>query len=145
MSNNKDHLVGQLTKTNKTSQMENFSLKKENGQELLQPASKANFENAPSKGHFNTTVALTNNKINVELQDLDEQIKSMITKSDVSYRNGAGKMSSCNICGKEGPLKDMSTQTCRLRHCRGMLKQTISPESRTPVTCVEKFSGQEIR
>ena len=29
--------------------------------------------------------------------------------------------------------------------CRGMLKQTISPESRTPVTCVEKFSGQEIR
>ena len=61
---------------NKTPQMmERVSLKKENDQKILQPASRANFESPPSKGHLNTTVALTNNKINVELQDLDEQIK----------------------------------------------------------------------
>ena len=35
-----------------------------------------------------------------DLEDLDGQIRSMITKSDVS--TGKGKMATCNICGKNG-------------------------------------------
>ena len=99
---------GEKEPMNKTDQMERVSLKKENNQQLLEPMPRANFESPPSKGPFNATVARTNDKINVELQDLDEQIKSMITKSDAFCKNGRGKMSSCNICGKEGPYKDMS-------------------------------------
>ena len=50
-----------------------------------------------------TTIALSNDKINVELQDLDEQIKSMITKSDLPAGPGKGKLATCNVCGKQGP------------------------------------------
>ena len=42
-------------------------------------------EQASLKGSYNeTTVSLTNEKISVNLQDLDEQIRSMITRSDIS-------------------------------------------------------------
>ena len=37
------------------------------------------------------------------MQDLDEQIKSMITKSDLSAGPGKGKLATCNVCGKQGP------------------------------------------
>ena len=40
-----------------------------------------------------------------DLEDLDGQIRSMITKSDVS--TGKGKMATCNICGKEGLYMSM--------------------------------------
>ena len=66
-----------------------------------------NLESPPPTGSQNTTVALTNHKVNVELKDLDEQIKSMITKSDARTSNGQGSMASCNVCGKQGPLKHM--------------------------------------
>ena len=81
------------------------SLKKETSQQIPAPRPQSNIE-SPS---HDSTVALTSDKIVVELQDLDDQIKSMITKSDISYRNNysAGKMASCNICGKEGPYMTM--------------------------------------
>ena len=52
-------------------------------------------------------VAVTNDKISADLQDLDQQIMSMITKSEVSAGNGQGKMATCNICGKQGPFHHM--------------------------------------
>ena len=54
-----------------------------------------------------TSLALNSYKISVELDDLDEQIKSMMTKSDVSSGIGQGNMATCNVCGKEGPAKGM--------------------------------------
>ena len=53
-------------------------------------------------------VAVTNeNKISADLSDLDEQIRSMITKTDKSAGPGKGKLAMCNICGKEAPFKDL--------------------------------------
>ena len=40
-------------------------------------------------------------------EDLDKQIRSMITKSDVNSGTNQGKMATLNICGKEGPYKAM--------------------------------------
>ena len=52
-------------------------------------------------------VALANTKTSVELHDLDGQIKSMITKSDISAGHNRGFLSTCNVCGKEAPFNDM--------------------------------------
>ena len=86
-------------------QEQSFKPKKENRSQFRAPIS--NFEEQSSKGSFDTTVALRNEKINAELQDLDEQIKSMITKSEISAGPGKGKMASCNACGKQGPFRAM--------------------------------------
>ena len=60
-----------------------------------------------SKTPHGTAVALTQDKISVNLEDLDEQIKTMFTKSDARTSNGQGSLATCNICGNEGPLKTM--------------------------------------
>ena len=44
--------------------------------------------------------------MSVDLQNLDEQIKSMI-KSEISAGPGKEYMASCNVCGKEGPYFNM--------------------------------------
>ena len=54
----------------------------------------------------NTTVAVPSNQISTNLQDLDEQIKSMMTIADVRTSDGH-KLASCNICGKQGPSNNM--------------------------------------
>ena len=63
-----------------------------------------------------TSLALNSSKISVQLghldeqiklDHLDEQIKSMMTKSDASSESGQGSISTCNVCGKEGPTKGM--------------------------------------
>ena len=43
--------------------------------------------------------------VHADLEDLDKQIRSMITKSNIS--TGRGKMATCNVCGKEGPYEAM--------------------------------------
>ena len=45
--------------------------------------------------------------MNVEFKDLDEQIKSMMTKSNISSGIGQGSLATCNICGKESLAKSM--------------------------------------
>ena len=57
----------------------------------------------------NMAVATMSNNatVSADLEDLDDQIRSMITKSDVSAGGRIGKMSTCNICGKEGPYSAM--------------------------------------
>ena len=82
--------------------------KQENSRNFQASHADSNFEEAPPKCSFNeTTVALTNDKISVDLQDLDEQIKSMITKTDIRSSNGQGNLATCNICGKQGPFSAM--------------------------------------
>merc|ERR1719430_885120 len=45
--------------------------------------------------------------VSLDLEDLDSQIRSMITKSDASAGNGQGRMATCNVCGDQRPLKAM--------------------------------------
>ena len=53
-------------------------------------------------------VAVTNeNKIFADSSGLDEQIRSMITKTDISLGPGKGKLEKCNICGKEAPYMSL--------------------------------------
>ena len=59
---------------------------------------------------YDTRVAAISNnttKVSTNAEDLDGQIKSMITKSDVIAGGGKGYMATCNICGKEGLYKAM--------------------------------------
>ena len=79
-------------------------VKKEKRPKFTAPLS--NFEDQSSKSSYDTTVALRDDKIHVELQDLDEQIKSMITKSEKSLP-GKGNISSCNACGKQAPYSQL--------------------------------------
>ena len=53
------------------------------------------------------TSALANTRTSVELHDLDDQIRSMITKSDISEGSGKGPLATCNVCGKEGSYRHM--------------------------------------
>ena len=89
-------------------QNQKTKVKQENNRKSQAHHLESNFKEAPPKGSLNeTTVALANDKISVDLQNLDEQIKSMITKSEVSAGPGKGYMASCNVCGKEGPYFNM--------------------------------------
>ena len=54
-----------------------------------------------------TTVAVPTNQISTNLQDLDEQIKSMMTTTDVRSADGKGYVAACNICGKQAPSRNM--------------------------------------
>ena len=64
-------------------------------------------ENPSFKVPYGTAVALTQDNISVNLEDLDKQIKTMFTKSVARTSNGQGSLATCNICGNEGPLKTM--------------------------------------
>ena len=72
--------------------------------------SKYSEERTPDK-----TVALTNTGIS----DLDEQIKSMITKTNISAGAGKGLLATCNVCGKQKPLKQMP-QHIEANHITGV-------------------------
>ena len=47
-------------------------------------------------------VALTNTTVNVNLSELDIQVKSMMTKSDVNRASNGDRATICTVCGKEG-------------------------------------------
>ena len=53
-----------------------------------------------------TTVSLVSFE-KVDLENLDDQIKTMFKKSEARSMNGQGSMATCNLCGKEAPLKAM--------------------------------------
>ena len=74
---------------------------------VYQVASTKNTSDAQyTKSKNNKLVA--NTATNVELHDLDEQIKSMITKSDISAGHKRGLLATCNVCGKEAPYANMT-------------------------------------
>ena len=78
-------------------------LKTENSHEFTAPLSNPNCEGQSTKMSYDTTVVVGNDKIKVELHNLDEQIRSMITRSNLSAGPGKGFLASCNVCGKQGP------------------------------------------
>ena len=88
-----------------------YSLKREFGQQYIhqneQPIPNPNYEIQYSEGKNDKRVALANSRTSVELHDLDEQIRSMITKSDISEGHGKGPLATCNVCGKEGSYRNM--------------------------------------
>ena len=60
-----------------------------------------------SKAFCDTAIALTQDKISVDLEELDEQIKSMFSKTDLPAGGDRGYLATCNVCGKQLPLKVM--------------------------------------
>ena len=84
------------------------------------PVSKKGLETQYSeKSTHDKTVAMTNTGLSVELQDLDDQIKSMIIKTDISAGPGKGFLATCNVCGKQKPLKHMP-QHIEANHITGV-------------------------
>ena len=92
---------------------------KENVERKTLNASHWNSKSVPSKESTDTRVALTNEKISVDLQNLDAKIRSMFTKCDARTSNGQGSLATCNICGKEGALKLMP-QHIEANHITGI-------------------------
>ena len=94
-----------------TQKSSKYSSKREFGQRSVQqnepPIPTPNHEIQYSEGKNDKAVALANSRTGVELQDLDEQIRSMITKSDISAGAGKGLLATCNVCGKEGSYRNM--------------------------------------
>ena len=76
--------------------------------------SKYSEERTPDK-----TVALKNTGVSVELQDLDDQIKSMITKTNISAGLGKGFLATCNVCGQQKPFRQMP-QHIEANHITGI-------------------------
>ena len=64
-------------------------------------------------------VAVTHNGVSVELQGLDDQIKSMFTKTNISAGSDKGLLATCNVCGKQKPLKQMP-QHIEANHITGV-------------------------
>ena len=54
-----------------------------------------------------TEVVVTNNQIGTNLQELKEQIKTMMTTTDVRSADGQGYVATCNVCGKQAPRRNM--------------------------------------
>ena len=94
---------------NTTPPKKRVHMKKDMDQQLHPPPFQSDHNQTPTiKSSKDTTVALTNDQNSVaDLRELDEMIKSMITKSDVKTNNGQGYMATCNVCGKEGRFKTM--------------------------------------
>ena len=69
-----------------------------------QPRSNIEY-NAPTEPE--RAVAVINDSISVELHELDQQIRSMMTTTDDKTTNNQGLVAICNICGKRKPLKSM--------------------------------------
>ena len=110
---------GADAKKKETPQSGKMPIKKETSRKMT-PLTEPNFEGSIVEGFSDDTiVALATDKVSVDLQELDEQIKSMITKSEVSTSNGQGRMATCNACGKEGPLKHMP-QHIEANHITGV-------------------------
>ena len=72
---------------------------------------------SPTKS--DTAVAVQNNSINTKLQYLDDQIKSMMTKTGVKTANGQEYMATCNICGKQAAYHNIQSHI-EAKHITGV-------------------------
>jgi len=77
--------------------MKKALVKEENTKQQKKSVTNENLTTTDSE----TVVALKNNSINADIHELDEQIKSMMTKTDVKTANGREYMATCNSCGKQ--------------------------------------------
>ena len=67
------------------------------------------FKNIETQGstNFDRAVAVQDDSMNLEVEDLDAKIKSMMTITNMRSANGRGFLATCNICGKQSPSKDI--------------------------------------
>ena len=63
--------------------------------------------NKATTQNLDTTLALNGTTVIGDNQNLDKQIFSMITKSDVHAGKGQGFLYICNVCGKQAPYMNM--------------------------------------
>ena len=87
--------------------MEGFkpaSMKKENVEQRSQATSKLQYQTIANS---DAVVALETNSTVANNQDLDHQIKSMMTMTDIKTANGEKYLASCNICGKQTASNNM--------------------------------------
>ena len=94
--------------------------KKNSLKQAMTPLSKSRWASPSLTGSSDTAVALTKDKLSVDLQDLNEQIRSMITKSDISEGAGKGHLATCKVCGKEGSFRNMP-QHVEANHITGFV------------------------
>ena len=101
-------------------------LEKELGQNLIDHRKAPVFEKYPfredqytEEGLHDEIVAVTNSGVIADLQDLDEQIKSMITKTNISAGLGKGFLATCNVCGQQKPFRQMP-QHIEANHITGI-------------------------
>ena len=101
----------------------------------------ANSNSTSESTHYtksDSTIAIdASTTVTADTDNLDEKIRSLITKSDVKIPGiGNGYLATCNVCGKEGPFKamprhneanhltgishscDISGATSRSKHCQ---------------------------
>ena len=93
------------------------SMKQEIDEQVFPPKSNFIF---PSS--YESTVALTNSKLIVEdIEDMDKQIKSLITKTDIpsSKKGNWGNLTTCNICGKQDSYTNMQRHI-EAKHISGL-------------------------
>ena len=83
---------------------ENTPMRRENVKQSKTP-SRTQYQTLSTNS--NTVVAVESNSINPNYQDLDDQIKSMMTMTDVKTANGEKYLASCNICGKQTAPNNM--------------------------------------
>ena len=56
----------------------------------------------------NTAVAVvTENQVNTNIQDLNKQIKTMMTITEIRSADGQGFVATCNVCGKQASSRNM--------------------------------------
>ena len=108
----KDQVIKHSTKC------QEFPVKKENSHKIknttLSPGDEPLANSDKAVAAFDT-----NTMINVNIEDLDGQISSMITKSNVSAGTGKGFLATCNVCGKEGPYSQMPRHV-EAKHIEGV-------------------------
>ena len=64
-------------------------------------------KNKTTTQNLDTTLALNGTTVIGDNQNLDKQIFSMITKSDILAGKGQGFLYICNVCGKQTPYMNM--------------------------------------
>ena len=59
--------------------------------------------------NLDTAVAVPEKRDSADLQNLDAQVRGMMTITEVRSADGNGFVASCNVCGKQTPSRNMRT------------------------------------
>ena len=86
-----------------TEHFDNASMKRENAKQREMP-SRVQYQTTTNP---HTVIAKENSSTEAIGQDLDGQIKSMMTKTDVKTANGREFLFTCNICGKQAAYNNL--------------------------------------
>ena len=101
---------------------------------------------SPTNSH--TIISTESNPMDAKIQDLDDQIKLMMTKTDIRNSNAREYLFSCNTCGKQAAHMDMQRHI-EAKHITGFSHACNicgkTSRSRTTSFCRTKHSGWFIK